>query len=84
MGHMGFRLCLAVTCHDPLGAFEGGIHDARGLWSRVDAVVVNATWELIRAPSTLSRRIALKVSSRDTGQDRSASVPRVVRRSAWL
>ena len=45
MGHMGFRLCLAVTCHDPLGAFEDGIHDAHGLWSRVDAVVVNATGE---------------------------------------
>jgi len=42
---MGVRVCLAVTCHDPLGAFAEGIAATDALWPIFDAVVVNATEE---------------------------------------
>jgi hypothetical protein len=49
---------LAVTCHDPIGAFEAGVRAADALWPMFDAVVANATDE------THSRTVdALEVES---------------------
>ena len=43
-------ICLAVTCHDPAGAFEPGVHEAaQALGTTFAAVAVNSAVENIGA-----------------------------------